>query len=131
VAQSLCTAIYRRTCLLPLQVSSVWWTPVLARWNWLFHLMTVDCRSEMLFLILLYELYIFVDIMKHMKIVIYIYVKYMYSIYFKHVYFFITSSAISKLFLIQSTTIFCVCVCACARVHACTCLETWLPGNCM
>lgn len=28
----------------------------------------------MLFLILLYELYIFVDIMKHMKIVIYIYI---------------------------------------------------------
>jgi hypothetical protein len=40
----------------------------------------------------------------------------MYSIYFRHVYFFITSSAISKLFLIQSTTIVCVCVCACVHV---------------
>jgi hypothetical protein len=82
----------------------------------------------MLFLILLYELYIFVDIMKHMKIVIYryiyIYVKYMYSIYFKHVYFFINSSAISELFLIQSTT-----VCVCVRVRACMCMfgnmTTW------
>jgi hypothetical protein len=37
----------------------------------------------------------------------------MYSIYFKHVYFFITSSVMSKFFLIQSTTIVCVCVCVC------------------
>jgi len=67
------------------------------------------------FLILSYELYIFVDIMKHVKIVIYIW-KHMYSIYFRHVYFFITSTVISKLFLIQSTQLFCVCVCVCVCV---------------
>ena len=66
-------------------------------------------------------------------IYIYIYVKYMYSIYFKHVYFFITSSAISKLFLIQSTTIVFVCVfvCVCVCVRACVCMRTlvWKHDN--
>ena len=88
VAQSLCRAICPRTCLVPLQVSSVWWAPVLARWNWLFHLMTVGCRSEMLFLILLYELYIFVDIMKHMKIVICIYMWSICTVYISNMYIF-------------------------------------------
>lgn len=51
--------------------------------------------------------------------------KYMYSIYFKHVYFFITSSVMSKLFLIQSTTIVCLCVCVCLSVCVFGNMSTW------
>jgi len=81
--------------------------------------MTVGCRSEMLFLILLYELYIFVDIMKHMKIVMYIYICEVYVQYIFQTCIFFHYLFSDKQALPNTINNYCVWVCVCVCTSRC------------